>query len=110
MSASLVFRLIRFNQESSSFGPSWRWLTTTDPENGLAYVGLDFASAMQPQTLLCDTMNWRPHTLEHWAALRLYLAVKCGYKSLKRIGLIRFQGEQPPDHCGDRGYDRYARL
>src|SRR5262245_21118482 len=50
------------------------------------YVGLDMASALHPQTLLCDTMNWRPLTREHGAPLRLYLAVKYGYKSLKRIG------------------------
>jgi DMSO/TMAO reductase YedYZ molybdopterin-dependent catalytic subunit len=38
------------------------------------------------------------------------LAVKYGYKSLKRIGLIRFQDERPPDYWAARGYDWYAGL
>ena len=74
------------------------------------YVGLDMASALHPQTLLCDTMNGQPLTGEHGAPLRLYLAVKYGYKSLKRIGLIRFQDEPPPDYWAERGYDWYAGL
>ena len=74
------------------------------------YVGLDMASALHPQTLLCDTMNWQPLTREHGAPLRLYLAVKYGYKSLKRIGLIRFQDERPSDYWAGRGYDWYAGL
>ena len=72
------------------------------------YVGLDMASALHPQTLLCDTMNWQPLTREHGAPLRLYLAVKYGYKSLKRVGLIRFQDERPADYWDERGYDWYA--
>jgi DMSO/TMAO reductase YedYZ molybdopterin-dependent catalytic subunit len=74
------------------------------------YVGLDMASALHPQTLLCDTMNGRPLTRAHGAPLRLYLAVKYGFKSLKRIGLIRFQDQRPPDYWADRGYDWYAGL
>ena len=74
------------------------------------YVGLDMASALHPQTLLCDTMNGLPLSREHGAPLRLYLAVKYGFKSLKRIGLIRFQDERPPDYWAGRGYDWYAGL
>ena len=74
------------------------------------HVGLDMASALHPQTLLCDTMNWQPLTRQHGAPLRLYLAVKYGYKSLKRVGLIRFQDERPADYWAARGYDWYAGL
>jgi len=74
------------------------------------FVGLDMESALHPQTLLCDTMNWQPLTPEHGAPLRLYLAVKYGYKSLKRLGLIRFQDQRPPDYWVQRGYDWYAGL
>jgi len=74
------------------------------------YVGLDMASALHPQTVLSDTMNWQPLTREHGAPLRLYLAVKYGYKSLKRVGLIRFQDDRPPDYWAKRGYDWYAAL
>jgi DMSO/TMAO reductase YedYZ molybdopterin-dependent catalytic subunit len=52
--------------------------------------------------------NWQPLTREHGASLRLYLAVKYGYKSLKRIGLICFQDERPLDYWVARAYDWYA--
>ena len=55
-------------------------------------------------------MNGRSLTRGHGAPLRLYLAVKYGIKSLKRIGLIRFQDELPADYWADRGYDWYAGL
>ena len=74
----------------------YRYVYLATPDEDY-YVGLDMASALHPQTLLCDTMNWQPLTRQHGSPLRLYLAVKYGYKSLKRIGLIRFQDEQPPD-------------
>jgi len=81
------------------------YLATPDEEY---YVGLDMASALHPQTLLCDTMNWEPLTRQHGAPLRLCLTVKYGYKSLKRVGLIRFQDERPGDYWAERGYDWYA--
>jgi DMSO/TMAO reductase YedYZ molybdopterin-dependent catalytic subunit len=87
----------------------YRYVYLATPDEDY-YVGLDLASALHPQTLLCDTMNWQPLTREHGAPLRLYLAVKYGYKSLKRLGLIRFQDERPPDYWAARGYDWYAGL
>jgi DMSO/TMAO reductase YedYZ molybdopterin-dependent catalytic subunit len=74
------------------------------------YVGLDMASALHPQTLLCDTLNWQPLSRQHGAPLRLYLAVKYGFKSLKRVALIRFQDERPRDYWANQGYDWYAGL
>lgn len=74
------------------------------------YVGLDMASALHPQTLLCDSMNWQPLTRAHGAPLRLYLTVKYGFKSLKRVGLVRFQDVRPSDYWAERGYDWYAGL
>jgi DMSO/TMAO reductase YedYZ molybdopterin-dependent catalytic subunit len=87
----------------------FRYVYLATPDEAY-YVGLDLASALHPQTVLCDTMNWQPLTREHGAPLRLYLAVKYGYKSLKRIGLIRFQDERPADYWVARGYDWYAGL
>jgi DMSO/TMAO reductase YedYZ molybdopterin-dependent catalytic subunit len=87
----------------------YRYVYLATPDENY-YVGLDIGSALHPQTLLCDTMNWRPLRPEHGAPLRLYLAVKYGFKSLKRIGLIRFQDERPSDYWGARGYDWYAGL
>jgi hypothetical protein len=87
----------------------YRYVSLATPDERY-YVGLDLASALHPQTLLCDAMNGRPLTPEHGAPLRLYLAVKYGYKSLKRVGRIRFQDEQPADSWAERGYDWYAGL
>jgi DMSO/TMAO reductase YedYZ molybdopterin-dependent catalytic subunit len=87
----------------------YRYVYLATPDEDY-YVGLDLASALHPQTLLCDTMNGQPLTREHGAPLRLYMAVKYGYKSLKRIGLIRFQDELPADYWTARGYDWYAGL
>jgi len=87
----------------------YRYVYLATPDEAY-YVGPDLASALHPQTLLCDTMNWQPLTREHGAPLRLYLAVKYGYKSLKRIELIRFQDERPPDYWAAGGYDWYAGL
>jgi DMSO/TMAO reductase YedYZ molybdopterin-dependent catalytic subunit len=87
----------------------YRYVYLATPDEAY-YVGLDMASALHPQTLLCDTMNWQPLTRQHGSPLRLYLAVKYGYKSLKRIGLIRFQDERPADYWAARGYDWYAGL
>jgi DMSO/TMAO reductase YedYZ molybdopterin-dependent catalytic subunit len=87
----------------------YRYVYLATPDE-VYYVGLDMASALHPQTLLCDTMNRQPLTRQHGAPLRLYLAVKYGYKSLKRVGLIRFQDERPRDFWAVRGYDWYAGL
>jgi DMSO/TMAO reductase YedYZ molybdopterin-dependent catalytic subunit len=121
----LSFGGVRFADFVSRFGLSTRSGRAPDPTGDAVdsypyvsfatpdksyYVGLDVAAALHPQTLLCDTMNGQRLTREHGAPLRLYLAVKYGFKSLKRIGLIRFQGARPPDYWGERGYDWYAGL
>lgn len=45
------------------------------------WSGWDLASAMHPQTLLAYGMNGHPLTPEHGAPLRLYSAVKLGYRT-----------------------------
>ena len=72
------------------------------------YVGLDMASALHPQTLLCYEMDGQPLTPEHGAPLRLVIPLKYGIKNLKRIGTIRFTDERPGDYWAERGYDWYA--
>jgi len=76
--------------------------------NGQYYVGLDMASALHPQTLLCYEMDGHPLTLEHGAPLRLVIPVKYGFKSLKQIGTIAFTDLRPSDFWAERGYDWYA--
>jgi DMSO/TMAO reductase YedYZ molybdopterin-dependent catalytic subunit len=72
------------------------------------YVGLDMASAIHPQTLLCYEMNGKPLESQHGAPLRLVIPVKYGIKNLKRIGKIIFSETRPPDYWAERGYDYYA--
>jgi DMSO/TMAO reductase YedYZ molybdopterin-dependent catalytic subunit len=79
------------------------------PNNGY-FVGLDAASALHPQTLLCWEMNGQALPPEHGAPLRLVIPVKYGVKNIKRIGFIRFQNERPSDYWAERGYDWYAGL
>ena len=76
--------------------------------DGDYYVGLDMASAMHPQTLLCYEMNGEALTSEHGAPLRLVIPVKYGVKNLKRIGKINFSDSRPRDYWAERGYDWYA--
>jgi DMSO/TMAO reductase YedYZ molybdopterin-dependent catalytic subunit len=77
------------------------------PDGGY-YVGLDMASALHPQTLLCYEMNGLPLSLDHGAPLRLVTTVKYGIKSIKRIGTIAFTDARPRDFWAERGYDWYA--
>ena len=100
--------------------PAWRPATAAnDPASlldyaaletpdGDYYVGLDMASALHPQTLLCYEMDGQPLTPEHGAPLRLVIPVKYGIKNLKQIGTIRFTDVRPADYWAERGYDWYA--
>jgi DMSO/TMAO reductase YedYZ molybdopterin-dependent catalytic subunit len=72
------------------------------------FVGLDIASALHPQTLLCYEMNGQPLTREHGAPLRLSIPIKYGIKSLKQIGKIQFTSQRPSDYWELKGYDWYA--
>ena len=74
------------------------------------YVGIDMASMMHPQTLLCYEMNDKPLPLNHGYPLRLIIPVKYGIKSLKRIGTIYFSNLPPPDYWYERGYDYFSGL
>ena len=53
-------------------------------------------------------MGAQPLTPLNGAPLRLAVAVKYGYKSLKHIGRIRFTDQRPGDYWAERGYDWYA--
>ena len=82
-------------------------LITPDKEY---YVGIDMASMMHPQTLLCYELNGKPLPLNQGFPLRLIIPVKYGIKSLKRIGTLYFSNEPPPDYWYERGYDYYSGL
>jgi DMSO/TMAO reductase YedYZ molybdopterin-dependent catalytic subunit len=74
------------------------------------FVGVDMASALHPQTLLCYEMNGKPLEEAHGAPLRLIIPVKYGIKNLKRIGQIAYQDDPPRDYWAQEGYDYYAGL
>ena len=73
--------------------------------DGAYYVGLDMASALHPQTLLCYEMNGKPLTPGHGAPLRLVTPLKYGIKHVKRIGTIAFADTRPKDYWAELGYD-----
>lgn len=75
---------------------------------GEYYVGIDMASAVHPQTLLCYEMNGEPLPLNHGAPLRLAIPIKYGIKNIQRIGTITYTDEPPADYWAERGYDYYA--
>ncbi|HEY3329341.1 MAG TPA: molybdopterin-dependent oxidoreductase [Capsulimonadaceae bacterium] len=98
-----VEQMTRFHDLKSV--PKYVGIETPD---GAYYVGLDRASALHPQTLLCYEMNGEPLTQDHGAPLRLVIPVKYGVKNLKRIGVIKFTNARPGDYWAEQGYDWYA--
>ncbi len=86
-----------------------RYVAMATPDNGY-YVGLDMASALHPQTLLCFEMNDEPLTIDHGAPLRLAIPVKYGVKNIKRIGSITYTDQKPSDYWAEQGYDWFAGL
>lgn len=85
------------------------WVALETPDAGY-YVGLDRASAMHPQTLLCYEMNGEPLSNDHGAPLRLVIPVKYGIKNIKRIGRIDYTDQRPADFWAERGYDYFSGL
>ena len=77
------------------------------PDKGY-YVGIDMPSALQRQTLLCYEMNGKPLPINQGYPLRLISPVKYGIKHLKRIGIMYFSNQKPPDFWAERGYDYFA--
>jgi len=82
-------------------------LVTPDEEY---YVGIDMASALHPQTILCYELNDKPLPMREGYPLRLIIPVKYGIKHLKRIGTMFFSNNRPPDYWAERGYDYYSGL
>jgi DMSO/TMAO reductase YedYZ molybdopterin-dependent catalytic subunit len=68
----------------------------------------DRESVDHPQTLLAYGMNGAPLTPGHGAPLRLYGAVKLGYKSVKYLTQIAFLPAASGGYWEDLGYEWYA--
>lgn len=108
---------VRLADVIARHAPAWadpdrapgQYVSLTTPD-GAYYVGLDLASALHPQTLLCDRMNGEPLSEAHGAPLRLVIPVKYGIKHIKRIGRIRLMRHKPADYWAEQGYDWYSGL
>jgi DMSO/TMAO reductase YedYZ molybdopterin-dependent catalytic subunit len=68
----------------------------------------DAASALHAQTLLAWGMNGAPLTPAHGAPLRLYGAVKLGYKMVKYLLAVNFLDRPTGGYWEDRGYEWFA--
>jgi DMSO/TMAO reductase YedYZ molybdopterin-dependent catalytic subunit len=86
-----------------------KYVGLVTPDRGY-YVGVDMASALHEQTLLCYELNGAPLPVNQGYPLRLIIPVKYGIKHLKRIGTLYFSNTPPPDYWAERGYDYYSGL
>jgi DMSO/TMAO reductase YedYZ molybdopterin-dependent catalytic subunit len=78
--------------------------------DGAYYVGIDMPSMLQPQTILSYEMNGTELPQGQGYPMRLIIPVKYGIKHLKRISVIYFSDQKPPDYWAERGYDYFAGL
>jgi len=68
----------------------------------------DIESAFHPQTILAYAMNGHALYPDHGAPLRLYSAVKLGYKNVKYLTEVNFMPERTGGYWEDQGYEWYA--
>jgi DMSO/TMAO reductase YedYZ molybdopterin-dependent catalytic subunit len=68
----------------------------------------DAASALHPQTLLAYGMNGRPLGPDHGAPVRLYGAVKLGYKNVKYLTEVSFLDRETGGYWENQGYEWFA--
>jgi DMSO/TMAO reductase YedYZ molybdopterin-dependent catalytic subunit len=68
----------------------------------------DLASATHPQTILAYGMNGHPLRPDHGAPLRLYSAVKLGYKTVKYLTEVNFLPNQTGGYWENQGYEWFA--
>ena len=68
----------------------------------------DRDSALHPQTLLAYGMNGHPLAPQHGAPVRLYGAVKLGYKQVKYLTEVNFLDHETGGYWESRGYEWFA--
>lgn len=78
------------------------------PSNGDYWSSWDRDSAMHPQTLLAYGINGKPLTADRGAPLRLYGAVKLGYKQVKYLTEVNFLDEETGGYWEALGYEWFA--
>lgn len=84
-------RYVEFRSFDSGYWSSW-----------------DLASALHPQTILAHGMNGEPLQPEHGAPVRLYSAVKLGYKMVKYLTEVSFLPVRTGGYWEDQGYEWFA--
>ncbi|HEX9052423.1 MAG TPA: molybdopterin-dependent oxidoreductase [Anaeromyxobacter sp.] len=72
------------------------------------YSSWDLESALHPQTILAYGMNGVPLAAEYGAPLRLYSAVKLGYKMVKYLAQVSFLPVRTGGYWEDQGYEWFA--
>jgi DMSO/TMAO reductase YedYZ molybdopterin-dependent catalytic subunit len=72
------------------------------------YSTWDRESAWHPQTILAYGMNGEPLAAPYGAPLRLYGAVKLGYKMVKYLDEVNFLPTRTEGYWEDRGYEWFA--
>jgi DMSO/TMAO reductase YedYZ molybdopterin-dependent catalytic subunit len=87
--------------------PEARYVEFRSFDNGY-WSSWDLASALHPQTILAYGMNGHPLYPEHGAPLRLYSAVKLGYKSVKYLTQVKFLPRPTGGYWEDQGYEWFA--
>lgn len=84
-------RYVEFRSFDSGYWSSW-----------------DMESALHPQTLLAYGMNGERLHVQHGAPLRLYSAVKLGYKMVKYLTEVSFLPVRTGGYWEDQGYEWFA--
>ena len=84
-------RYVEFRSFDSGYWSSW-----------------DLESALHPQTILAYGMYGEPLRVEHGAPLRLYSAVKLGYKMVKYLTEVSFLPVRTGGYWEDQGYEWFA--
>lgn len=84
-------RYVEFRSFDSGYWSSW-----------------DLPSAFHPQTILAYEMDGQPLPPAHGAPLRLYSAVKLGYKMVKYLTEVNFLPNRTGGYWEDQGYEWFA--
>jgi DMSO/TMAO reductase YedYZ molybdopterin-dependent catalytic subunit len=84
-------RYVEFRSFDSNYWSSW-----------------DLGSVMHPQTLLAYGMNGHDLSDDHGAPLRLYSAVKLGYKMVKYLTEVNFLPNRTGGYWENQGYDWFG--
>ena len=87
--------------------PRVRYVEFRSFDNGY-WSSWDLPSAFHPQTILAYEMDGQPLPPGHGAPLRLYSAVKLGYKMVKYLTEVNFLANRTGGYWEDQGYEWFA--